>query len=53
VELSQDEAEMDARISWSGMGRDVLIPLDQADLIPWPNLRGNGAGGRRQQGEHQ
>jgi hypothetical protein len=44
---------MDARIPWTGMGRDVLLPLDQADLITWPHLRGSGARGRRQQEEHQ
>ena len=44
---------MDAGIPWTEMGRDVLVPLDQADLIAWPYLSGRGLRGRGEEQKHQ
>jgi hypothetical protein len=35
-----DKAQVHAAVAWGGMRRDVLVPVDQADLIAWPQVLG-------------
>jgi hypothetical protein len=44
-----DQAQRHAGITGGGMRRDVLVPLDEANLIAGPHLRGDGARGRGQE----
>jgi hypothetical protein len=44
---------MHVRIAWGGVCRDVLVPLDEADPIPWLHILGVGERGRNKEQEHQ